>query len=400
VQHWDVAVVGGGIVGLAAAHRLLVDDPARRVVVLEAEDDVGGHQSSHNSGVLHAGVYYAPGSLKARLCTAGKAAMERFCDEHGIPRSTNGKVVVALEPEELPRLDELHRRCVANGVPGVALLDAAALREVEPGVAGIAAVHSPGTGVTDFAAVCAALAGQVRARGGEVHLGARVTGLQERTDAVRITTATGLHEAAVVLTCAGLQSDRVAAMTGVHDDRIVPFRGGWLEVTGPSADLVRGNVYPVPDPALPFLGVHATRGIDGQVLAGPNAVLALSREDRGGRWAVDVRDAADALTFPGLWRLGRQHLRAGLRELRDEVWLPAAVRELRRYLPGIDPADVARGPFGVRAQALRPDGSMVEDFVLASSPRVVHVRNAPSPAATSSLAIGDLLVAEVTTRTP
>ncbi len=395
----DVLVVGAGIVGLATAWRLLGQRPGLDVLVVDKADRVGGQQSSHNSGVLHAGIYYAPGSLKARLCREGKAAMEAFAREHGIPFEHNGKVVVARDRTELPALDELWRRTVANEVPGARRLDATGLREVEPHVAGIAAIHSPTTGVIDFGRVCEVLARKVVARGCRIGLGASLEALAERPDGVVAVVGGRELRARVVVACVGVQSDRVAALDGGRDEeRIVPFRGSWVELTGPSAALVRGNVYPVPDPRLPFLGVHATRRVDGRVLAGPNAVLALHREGYRRRWQVDARDARDALGFPGLWRLGRRHWRSGLAELWREVVVPAYVRELRRYLPEVRSRDVVRGPWGIRAQALRADGTLVEDFRLDGTPRVLHVRNAPSPAATSSLAIGRLVAEEVVVR--
>lgn len=394
----DVVVIGAGIVGLAAAHRLLARHPGHTVLVVDKEPQVAAHQSSHNSGVLHAGVYYPPGSLKARLCRDGKAAIEAFAAAHGIAVEVNGKVVVARDRSELAALAALTKRAAANGVPGLREVDGPELRRIEPAAAGIRGLHSPFTAVIDFAAVCRALAADIAAAGGEVRTATEVTGLTERPDEVVVTTSRGTVTAGLVLACGGLQSDRIAAFTGDRGDlRIVPFRGSWLELTGPSAALVRGNVYPVPDPSLPFLGVHATRGIDGRVLAGPNAVLAGAREGYH-RGAFDRTDLVATLGFGGFWRLAARHAVSGARELFHDRVRRAAVAELRSYLPDVRDEDVIDGPTGVRAQAVSAGGSLVDDFTLDTSPRIVHVRNAPSPAATASLAIADLLVDELDQR--
>lgn len=394
----DVAVLGAGILGLAAARRLLADRPDLRVSVFDKEPRVAAHQSSHNSGVLHAGVYYPPGSAKARLCTAGKRELEAYCDERGIPYEHNGKVIVALDESELSGLARLTERARANGVPGVREIGRDELTELEPHVAGIRALHSPTTGVVDFAAVAEALARDVEAAGGAVHLGRGVVDLAEHDRHVLVRTVRGDVPARVVLSCAGLQSDRVAGWTGdAGDVRIVPFRGSWLRLRPHAADLVRGNVYPVPDPGLPFLGVHATRRLDGEVWIGPNAVLAPAREgyDRG---QADLRDLAEVAGFPGFWRLAARNVTTGARELWQDRVTRAYVREVRRYLPEVTPADVEPGPSGIRAQAVRTDGAMVDDFSIGGSRRLVHVRNAPSPAATASLAIARVLAGEVVTR--
>jgi (S)-2-hydroxyglutarate dehydrogenase len=409
----DVVVVGGGILGLATALRLLERDPARHVTVLEAEDRVGAHQSSHNSGVLHAGVYYAPGSAKARLCREGKAALEAYADATGIPRTEEGKVIVATDTSELGRLDDLEARARANGVPGLERLDAAGIAALEPHVVGIAGLHSPTTGSIDFGVVCESFARDVVASGrGEVRTGVRVTGIEQTAGGVTVTarhaagavaggaldTASGADlevSAGAVVTCAGLWSDRVAALTG--DDpqpAIVPFRGAWLELTPAASHLVRGHVYPVPDPTLPFLGVHASRRVDGRVWIGPNAVLA-PRRDVLARGA-DARDLRDALSTAALWRLGRRFWRTGAAELVEDRIRALYLRRVRRYVPAVTAGDVlATRPAGIRAQALGPDGTLVDDFVFGGTGRVVHVRNAPSPAATASLAIGRVLADRV-----
>lgn len=387
-QRHDVVVVGGGIVGLATAWRLLEGRKRPNVVVLERNPVVGDGQSSHNSGVLHAGLYYATGSAKARWSRSGKEAFERFADEHGIPVERTGKVVAAVDREELPRLHALAGRARDNGVP-IEELDAAGVREHEPYVTGaIAGLWSPETAVTDFRAACEVLSRLIVERGGEVRTGVEVVGLGERPDEVRVATTAGELEARTVVVCAGVRADRMARLQGIEiPERIVPFRGAWLVLREELGYLVRGNVYPVPLPGLPFLGVHLTRRIDGQVWIGPNAVLALSREGRG-PWSFDADDVVDTLRFRGTWELARRHLgTAALELLRDRV-IPATIREVRRYIPAITAADVSRGPWGVRAQLVAPNGDLVDDFLLREAGRVLHVLNAPSPAATASLSIG------------
>ena len=366
----DFAVVGGGLVGLATARALLERRPGARLAVFEKEPELGRHQSGRNSGVVHAGVYYPPGSLKARLCREGRAALQTFADEHGIPYLVRGKLIVATSPSEQPRLDELKERAVANGAQGVRELDRDGLREIEPRVSGFRALHVPESAVIDFRAVLQALADEVRAGGGEVLLGRRV----ERVDELA---------AGRIVVCAGLQADRLAR----SEHRIVPFRGDYLVLRPPSAALIRGLVYPVPDPAFPFLGVHFTRRHDEAVWAGPNAVPSLARE-RYRRLGFDLRDARDLAGSRGLWRLARRYWRTGAVELWRDVVKPAAVREMQRYVPEIDPADVSFGPCGIRAQVVGPDGTLVDDFLLEHEGNVLHVVNAPSPAATACLAIG------------
>jgi L-2-hydroxyglutarate oxidase LhgO len=366
----DFAVVGGGLVGLATARALLERRPGARLAVFEKEPELGRHQSGRNSGVVHAGVYYAPGSLKARLCREGRAALLAFAAEHAIPYAVRGKVIVATSASERPRLDELKHRAVANGVQGVRELDPDGLREIEPHVSGLRALHVPESAVIDFRAVLHALADDVRAGGGEVLFGRRV----ERVDELA---------AGRIVVCAGLQADRLART----EHRIIPFRGDYLVLRGSSAALVRGLVYPVPDPAFPFLGVHFTRRHDEAVWAGPNAVPSLARE-RYRRLGFDLRDARDLVGSRGLWRLARRYWRTGAVELWRDVVKRAAVREMRRYVPEIAPADVSFGPCGIRAQVVAFDGTLVDDFLLEHKGNVLHVVNAPSPAATACLAIG------------
>lgn len=381
----DVAVVGGGIVGLATAYRIRQQRPAAGVVVFEREPAVGRHQSSHNSGVLHSGIYYPPGSRKAVLCRQGKAAMEAFAAEHGIPVERNGKLVVAVDERELPGLDVLAARAEANGVAGARVVGPAELREIEPHVRGLRGLHVPSTAVIDFGAVCHALAA-----GQDVRTGTEVTELAGGPRSVRVVTNAGELDARVAVVCAGLWSSQLARRAGESPSvRIVPFRGSWVALRPSGAALVRGNVYPVPDPELPFLGVHFTKRIDGTVWAGPNATLSFAP-------ASVLRDA---LGFPGSWRLARRAARTGMREL----WLArrrVALRAFRRYLPELVDADVdwSNRPFGVRAQAVARDGSLVDDFVIEGSGRVVSVLNAPSPAATAALAIGEVVAGEVLAR--
>jgi (S)-2-hydroxyglutarate dehydrogenase len=384
----DIVVVGGGIIGLATAYRLLELRSAVSVVVLEKEPELGLHQSGRNSGVLHAGIYYAPGSLKARLAVEGKRELQRFADRHGIAYERCGKLVIARDWSELPRLRELGRRAHANGVERLREVDASGIRELEPNARGVAALHSPGTAIIDFREVVRALMAEVLDRGGDVRLGAEVTAMDVATDHVRVeTSAAGEIRAGRVVACAGLQSDRVAALTGHRsDEQVVPFRGCYLRVRGGS-DLVRGNVYPVPDPRFPFLGVHLTPRIDGDVWAGPNALLSLSREryDGGG---IHRQDLVETLRFPGTWRIVREHWKIGAAELARHLSRRLVLRELQDYVPDVRLEDLLRGPSGVRAQSVQRSGALVDDFSFAGSGPVLHVRNAPSPGATASLAIG------------
>ena len=372
---------------------MLEERPGLRLTVLEQESELAVHQSGHNSGVIHAGLYYPPGSLKAALCREGKAALESFCEQHDIPFQRVGKLVMAVTDEELPRLEELHQRAAANEVPGLEVVGPERIREIEPHVVGIRALWSPSTGIVDFRRVAMALADEVRARGGEILTGRRVTAIERRRDALVLVTRAGEVVAGSVIACAGLWADRVAALTGDagrEGPRIVPFRGDYYTLSPGARHLVRGLIYPVPDPHFPFLGVHFTRRIDGEVWAGPNAVLAFAR--RGYRRRdVSIPDLAGTLLFPGFLRLAGRYMRTGLAEMWRDVSKRAFVRELRRYIPELRSEQLRFGPSGVRAQALLRDGSLVEDFDLAGSGRVLHVRNAPSPAATASLAIGRLL---------
>jgi len=392
----DIAIVGAGILGLAVARELLQRRPHLRLSVLEQSPTVAGHQSGHNSGVIHAGVYYQPGSLKAQLCVEGAARMYDYCQAHGIDARPIGKLIIATHPRELPGLEEIERRARANRVPGIERVDAQRIRELEPHAAGVAALHSPRTGIVDFRAVCRRLAEDVREAGGELHLNWPVLALHERDRGVELLSRHGqAMRASAAVGCAGLWADRLAVGAGgPPDPRIVPFRGGYLRLAPERRALVRGLIYPVPDPALPFLGVHLTPRVDGEVLVGPTALMVGARDAyRLGR--VRPRDLLDTLAWPGTWRMGARWWRTGVRELRMAISRRAIAAEAARYIPALLPADLLPAPAGVRAQALGRDGRLVDDFVLSRTRRTLHVRNAPSPAATSALALARLVADEV-----
>ncbi len=391
---YDVVLVGGGIVGLATA-LALVGRYRVSLAVVEAEDRLGFHQTGHNSGVIHSGLYYKPGSLKARLCSDGRRALYRFLDEEGLPYRRSGKLVVAVTPDEVPRLDELERRGRANGLVDLVRLGAAEIREREPHAAGVAALAVGETGVVDFGRVAERIAARVEAGGGEVLTGRRVTGVvRERSGGgLVVETPGGEIACGGLVNCAGLQSDRVARLCGLEPDlRIVPFRGDYFRLAAGRRELVRGPVYPVPDPAFPFLDVHFTPGLDGEVEVGPNAVLALARQ-RYRRLALVPRDAAETLAWPGFWRLARRHWRTGLGELRRSLSRAAFARAAARLVPELTAADLVRGGCGIRAQAVDRRGNLLDDFRFLAGERSVHVLNAPSPAATASLAIGGEIAA-------
>jgi L-2-hydroxyglutarate oxidase LhgO len=390
-------VIGGGIVGLATARELLHRRPGTRLLILEKEPDVALHQSGHNSGVIHSGIYYAPGSLKARLCGAGSAEVYAYAERKGIPVERCGKLIVALDDSELPRLHDLHRRGIANGVPEVGLVGPEGIREREPHVTGIAGLWLPSTGIVDFRQVALAMADDVRAAGGTILTSCTVTGLSEFGGTVTVRTSGEDVVADRVLACAGLHSDRVARLSGGPSaPSIVPFRGDYWQLKPERRQLVRNLVYPVPDPSLPFLGVHFTRRItDGEIWLGPNAVLAFAREGYRRR-DLRVRELAATLTDPGFRRLARRYWRTGSAEMYRDLSKRAFVAACRRFVPELTVDDGLPGPSGVRAQSLAPDGTLVDDFVVnRQGSRLVHVRNAPSPAATSSLAIARLVADEV-----
>jgi L-2-hydroxyglutarate oxidase len=386
-----VVVVGGGILGLAAARELLARRPGARLALLEREPRLAAHQTGHTSGVVHAGIYYQPGSLKARLCVEGARELRAYCEQRQIPFEANGKLIVATEQAELPRLAELERRGRANGVPGLRRVAADEIAAIEPHARGVAALHSAATAVVDFGAVASSFADDVAAAGGTVHSGCAVLGSKARKGRVSVRHSQGVTEAGLAIFCAGLWSDRLAVAAGAPaDPRIVPFRGGYLRLIPQRRDLVRASVYPVPDPELPFLGAHITRLIDGEVLIGPSAMIAPARDAY--RWRVRPRDLAATVAWPGTWRLAARHWRAGLGELRRAASRRSFVADAARLVPELRATDVEGGPAGVRAQALGRDGRLVDDFVVHRTEQAVHVRNAPSPAATSAPALARLIV--------
>jgi L-2-hydroxyglutarate oxidase LhgO len=395
-----VAIIGAGIVGLATALRLLDRRPDLSVVMLEKEATVASHQTGHNSGVVHAGLYYQPGSLKARLCQEGKAELEAYCEAHGVPIEHTGKLVMAIDDSELGRFEALKQRAQANHVPGLEEVGPERIRELEPHAVGLKALWSPGTGIVDFVAVAHAFARDAVERGATIETRRKVDSISRRGAEMVIGTSRGELVARRIIACAGLQADRVAAMSDPDDPerpRIVPFRGDYYTLKPEAQHLVRGLIYPVPDPRFPFLGVHLTRRIDGSVLAGPNAVLATAREGYGRR-DLSLRDLADSVASPGFGTMARTYWRTGVAEMWRDLSKRAFLAELRRFVPALASGHLVFGPSGVRAQALQRDGSIVDDFLLGGSDRVLHVFNAPSPAATSSLAIGRVLAGEAVER--
>ena len=388
MERADVVVIGAGIIGLATARALLLTEPSLDVVVLEKEAGIARHQSGRNSNVLHSGIYYKPGSLKARTVKAGRAAMLDYCRDHGIFHDVCGKVIVATEPEELPRMEALRARAEDQGI----VADQVDVRDHEPHAAGIGALHVPSAGIVDFGAVCEAMAEEIGTLGARLRLSTPVVGMRRGA----VDTPDGPIACKKVVGCAGLQSDRVARMSGAPDSgvRIMPFRGEYHHVVGSSAGLVRHLIYPVPDPRFPFLGVHLTRDVDGGVHAGPNAVLALAREGYG--WGtVRPRDLATMARHRGTWRLARRHWRTGVDEVRRSVQHPLLVRALQRLVPDLRGDDLVPAPAGVRAQAVDRNGELLDDFVIEQTDTAVHVVNAPSPAATASLEIGRLVAERV-----
>lgn len=394
---YDVVVVGAGLVGLATAHHLIQFNPACRIAVVDAATEVGSEQSSRNSGVVHAGVYYPPGSKKALLCVAGRAQLRAFCETYDVPYVVNGKLIVALDGRERDALGELERRATANNVP-VERLGPDGLRSYEPRVRGIAALYSPSTAITDFGVVAKRLADTLRDRHVELHTGTRVTRITQDAAGAHVASTTGTFITDRVIVAAGLNADRVAKASGLTlNERIVPFRGSWLRLADALRDIVTHNIYPVPvGNGLPFLGVHVTRRPNGELWVGPNAVLMATRSGTK-RYGVNRRDLLDAVTFPGLWRLGQRHLATGVGEVSRDVSRRLMTRALNRYLPDVQPGDLTDGPFGIRAQLLGRNGELIDDFRLLTDRRVTHVLNAPSPAATASFAIGEELARGVIT---
>jgi (S)-2-hydroxyglutarate dehydrogenase len=386
------AVIGGGIVGLAVARELTTRYPGTQVTVFEKEDHVAAHQSGHNSGVVHAGIYYAPGSLKARLCVRGGSLLREFCQEHDIRLRELGKLVVATSDAELPGLAEIERRALANGVPGIRRIARTEITEIEPHVRGVAALHSPHTASVDFPGVCQALVREITSAGGTIRLTTPIRSISEGAFGATVRSDTGEWTFDQLVVCAGLTGDNLAAQVGgLADMRIIPFRGEYYELRPAARHRVNGMVYPVPDPRYPFLGVHLTRDVDDGVHVGPNAVLALALE--GYRWRdIGLKDLRDIGSWPGTWRLIGQHWRHGIREMTGSLVKRRYLADVRAYLPEMQLGDLVRSTAGVRAQGVRRDGGLVDDFVLQSAGRIMLVRNAPSPAATSSLAIAEHIV--------
>jgi L-2-hydroxyglutarate oxidase len=393
-QECDVVVVGAGIVGLATARELSLRHEGIKIAVLERDERIGSHQTGRSSGVIHAGVYYQPGSLKARLCVQGMRELYAYCDEHGIDAKRTGKLIVAPSEAELGRLDELERRGHENGVEGLRRVAGDEIAEIEPHVRGVSALHSPNTGVVDYLQVAGSYAAELVRRGGTVSTSCPVSSMDESGGTVAVAHSSGVTTAKAAVLCAGAWSDRLAVAAGApREPRIVPFRGGYLRLKPHRASLVKANVYPVPDPDLPFLGAHLTRGHDDQVLLGPTALMVAARDAyRVGK--LSPRDLGQTLGWPGTWRLMARHWRSGLTEMHHAISPRSLIAEAQRFVPELRPDDFEPGPAGIRAQALGRDGKLVDDFIVSRTERAVHVRNAPSPAATSSLAIARLIADE------
>ncbi|MFL5692826.1 MAG: L-2-hydroxyglutarate oxidase, partial [Ktedonobacteraceae bacterium] len=390
-QAYDIVIIGGGIVGLATAMELLTRYPSLRMAVLEKERELASHQTGHNSGVIHSGIYYTPGSLKAKACVAGKARLISFCDEHNIPYELCGKVIVATREEELPRLERLYQYGQANGVSGLEMIGPERLREIEPSAVGIKALYSPNTGIVDYGQVARVYAHEIAERGGQILTNHKVISIDQKNGRYQLLTPSASIEARYVISCAGLYADHVAQLTGMQAiPRIVPFRGDYYILRPERAGMVRGMIYPVPDPRFPFLGAHFTRRMNGEVWLGPNAVLAFAREGYR-RLDLNVRELAETLGYQGFRKLAFKYWRVGLAEMYRDFSKAAFLKDLQRYMPDLNPSDLRPGPSGVRAQALAPNGTLVDDFVVNHEGGALHVRNAPSPAATSSLAIAEMI---------
>jgi L-2-hydroxyglutarate oxidase len=396
---YDYCVVGGGIVGLAAAMQLLEMQPGTRLVVLEKEAGLSRHQTGHNSGVIHAGIYYAPGSLKADLCRRGAKATKQFCLNHHIPFETCGKLLVATNELELRRMNDLVERAKLNQIE-VERLDSANLRQREPNITGVGGLFVPETGIVDFKRVCEKMAGVIRNAGATIELGVTVTAISESDSAVTVSAAGREWQATKLIVCAGLQSDRLARMAGLKTDhQIVPFRGEYYRLPSSKNDIVRHLIYPIPDPDLPFLGVHLTRMIDGSVTVGPNAVLGFAREGYP-KFSFNLHDVVEYSTFPGFWKTMSRNLRHGCKEMKNSIFKAGYLEECRKYCPSLEIGDLLPYEAGIRAQAVMKDGTLVHDFLFLETARMLHVCNAPSPAATSAIPIGEMIAGKIAGREP
>lgn len=387
----DYCVIGGGIVGLATAMRLLEDNPGCSLILLEKEDALGKHQTGHNSGVIHAGIYYPPGSLKAELCRKGAEATKQFCTENDIPFEVCGKLLVATSENEMQRMDALFERSKQNTIE-VHRVSQGELREREPNISGLGALFVPATGIVSYAQVCQAMGRRIEALGGDIRLSTRVAGIREAVDAVDIASASENWRAKKLVACAGLQSDRLAVLAGLSiEHRIVPFRGEYYRLPPAKNDIVKHLIYPIPDPALPFLGVHLTRMIDGSVTLGPNAVIGFAREGYP-RFSLNLADVADYAFFKGFWKTVLAHKKSAITEMRNSLWKRGYLDACRTYCPGLAIEDLLPHEAGIRAQAVQPDGTLIHDFLFVKTDRMLHVCNAPSPAATSAIPIAEMIV--------
>jgi len=390
LQTVDIALIGGGIVGVSTAWQLKKSFPKADVLLLEKESSLARHQTGHNSGVIHAGVYYQPGSLKADFCKRGAAATLAFCRKYALPVEQCGKLLVATDRQEMHRMDALEERCIQNGIE-IRRLSQEQLGKREPNITGIGAIFVPATGITDYCSITRKMAELFVERGGRIETGVNVTALKETEDRVHIRAEDRAIEARCLLVCGGLMADRLASCMGIEIDfQIVPFRGEYYRLAARHNRIVRHLIYPIPDPELPFLGVHLTRMIDGSVTVGPNAVIGWKREGYG-RINIDIRDCAEMITFPGFWKVAAENLASGISEIRDSIFKRGYLKRVHKYCPGLKLSDLTPYPAGIRAQAVKKDGSLVHDFLFAESERSLHVCNAPSPAATSAMPIGEYL---------
>lgn len=391
-MNYDFTIVGAGIVGLSTAYKLTQAYPGARVLVLEKEDHVAAHQTGNNSGVIHSGIYYKPNSYRARNCVEGRHQLVDFCEQHGVAYEICGKVIVANEVDELPQLNKIFETGQVNQIEGIKKIDRKELREIEPYAEGIAAIHVPCSGIVDFTGVCEKLRELIEDGNGSVHFNCEVSNISQNGKGVTIQTGSGGYNSQYVINCAGLYSDRVAESAGIRNEiQIVPFRGEYFELKPEAEHMVQGLIYPMPNPAFPFLGVHFTKMVQGGVECGPNAVFAFKREGYD-KLSFDLEETIETINFPGFWRLAKQHWRMGLDEYYRSFSKRAFVEGLKKLIPSIQASDLKAAPSGVRAMALTPEGEIVDDFKFATTEREIHVLNAPSPAATAGLAIGDEIV--------